>query len=412
MPNLQLAHTTAAATTYAIVRKISDNAVWDVANTTWATWANASLSDYDVPLADRGGDHYTATTEPSDITTGTSCRAYYYLQAGASPATTDTLLGTDDIAWNQGAASSSTVDLSAYALTTLESVKRHLRITASDDDTLLTQLINSATAEIERVIGRKIVSRTYRERINGARQRVITLANWPIQSVTKLAWGNATSFTVSYSGAAIRATAGVYDGAFRLETYNSSGVASTSNLTFATYPSASLLVAAINNVSGWTATLTTDCSSYDLNPNGGADAKSKTVLATYPDVADTIYTVDHDRGLLEMVSDYAGLIRAGAGVLPVSDVESSWPEYRRRFPSGPQWLLCQYVAGYTTVPDDISHMCNVLVQDAYYEGLTDRTMMSQTLGPFSWKANPRQAVMIHEQLGHYIDISRQIGGQR
>ena len=45
-----------ALTVYVIVRRKSDGKVWDVANTTWATWANASIDDYDVALSASGGD--------------------------------------------------------------------------------------------------------------------------------------------------------------------------------------------------------------------------------------------------------------------------------------------------------------------------------------------------------------------
>jgi len=80
---------------YAIIQRISDAAVWDVANTTWATWANGSIGDYDIAMSSAGGDLYTATF-PTAIEASTAYRVTYYSQAGANPAITDNTLDKED----------------------------------------------------------------------------------------------------------------------------------------------------------------------------------------------------------------------------------------------------------------------------------------------------------------------------
>jgi hypothetical protein len=54
------------------------------------------------------------------------------------------------------------MSLSAYALTSLAALKRHLRIDDADssEDTLLEDVINSVTLEIERVCGVNFAART------------------------------------------------------------------------------------------------------------------------------------------------------------------------------------------------------------------------------------------------------------
>jgi hypothetical protein len=74
-------------TRYCIIRRPSDVLVWN--GSTFATWADANIGTYDIPLTDNGGDFYTADF-PTDITQG-NYYVIFYLQAGASPATNDVI---------------------------------------------------------------------------------------------------------------------------------------------------------------------------------------------------------------------------------------------------------------------------------------------------------------------------------
>lgn len=85
-------------TVYAIIRRRSDNYVWNGA--AFEAWSNANIATYDVALTDRSGDEYNADF-PSAITSGTY-GVNYYVQSGGSPAITDALIGAEipDINWN------------------------------------------------------------------------------------------------------------------------------------------------------------------------------------------------------------------------------------------------------------------------------------------------------------------------
>ena len=77
---------------YAIVRRISDAAVWDVTNTAWVgTWVDGDIGDYDIALTSRGGDYYDADF-PTDITKNIAVHIAFYSRSGGSPTITDVML--------------------------------------------------------------------------------------------------------------------------------------------------------------------------------------------------------------------------------------------------------------------------------------------------------------------------------
>jgi hypothetical protein len=75
-----------SANLYAILRNLATGTVYD-GTTTLATWDNADIADYDVPLASLGGDAYGLTL-PANLPSGNYVAAIY-VRAGATPALTD-----------------------------------------------------------------------------------------------------------------------------------------------------------------------------------------------------------------------------------------------------------------------------------------------------------------------------------
>ncbi len=89
---------------YVIIRRRNDDKVWNTANAAFETWADGTIADYDIPLSDEGGDSYAADW-PTAITAG-QYQTFYYLRAGATPATTDLPLKSPYLTWNGYVASS------------------------------------------------------------------------------------------------------------------------------------------------------------------------------------------------------------------------------------------------------------------------------------------------------------------
>jgi hypothetical protein len=87
-----------AATIYVIIRRISDAKVWDVTNSAWAAWVDGNLDDYDVALANKGGDLYAADA-PSSLLDDVQYRFFYHVQAAGSPALTDFIIEKPSLFW-------------------------------------------------------------------------------------------------------------------------------------------------------------------------------------------------------------------------------------------------------------------------------------------------------------------------
>lgn len=82
---------------YAIIRRTSDNLVWNA--TTFVSWSDGDIDNYDIQLSSAGGDYYTANF-PSAISTGILYRVLYYEQSGASPSTSDIILSSESGYWD------------------------------------------------------------------------------------------------------------------------------------------------------------------------------------------------------------------------------------------------------------------------------------------------------------------------
>ena len=76
----------------------STGKVWNTSGTpAFETWANGNVTDYDIALTDKTSGQYIGDF-PS--TTAGRYKVNIYLRAGASPAITDTVLGTGEMLWD------------------------------------------------------------------------------------------------------------------------------------------------------------------------------------------------------------------------------------------------------------------------------------------------------------------------
>ena len=87
--------------TYALLRLVADNTIWDVGDDALeaiGTWNDARLDECDIVLTARNGDLYTADM-PASAPVG-MYKALYYLRAGGSPAITDGQLSSESFYWD------------------------------------------------------------------------------------------------------------------------------------------------------------------------------------------------------------------------------------------------------------------------------------------------------------------------
>jgi hypothetical protein len=400
---------TGSSTPYAILRRPSDGYVWDTTTSAFVIPVNGNIANYDITLTSLGLDLYAANV-PGAVAAGSYAVDFYEYTSGTTPTISDFRLPSGfSFGWSGTIVSDpGSATLSDYALTTLDDAKRHMRITASTDDTLLVQLINSVSAEIERVCGTQFKARDRRLWLNLTNQRRLLLPNPPIQHVTRLAYGTANAISVTYSGSAITAQASVYRdpedpdaGGIRLQTISTAGTATTTSLTFTLYPSLTAMKTAIDAVSGWSATVQVNRPSAELHVTGGESAKSRTVTFTYADqdYCD-VYRLDNQLGHVEFATGSFG--------------QGWWPADgyfgRRPMPSGFQEMFVQYRAGYETIPADVALVCREMVKEMWYAGKQNTGVKSSTLGPYSVTFNDAQEDRVRARLAKYMSGSAFVGG--
>lgn len=376
---LELSYPTAAATIYCVIRRRSDMKVWNTTTSAWATWADGSIADYDTALANQGGDIFTGDMPTAAAFLTGNLTLTYYVQAGGTPAITDTIAGFQRVTWNGAIVTgSSSVTISAYALTTLASAKRYLNISASTYDTILTEMINAVSNMIETVAGRKFLARNYKEFYSGNSNARLRLTNAPVIYVNRLAVGSINALTARYSGSAIRATAQVYDSGtnvqtrgIRLQSLSAAGTTTSTLIDFATYPTASTVATAISAVSGWTATLLADCAADELHPLAGVNAKSQAVFFTYPDQDIDSNFINRETGLIGYATNQLGRVWGDN-------------ELNQRFERGWQNILVDYRGGFETIPDDLAMLTNELVATMWRGSTRDGNLKSENLGDYSY----------------------------
>jgi len=289
-----------------------------------------------------------------------------------------------------------------YALTTLAGLKAHLGITVSTYDTILEQYIDHATAKIERWIGRQIKVRNYFEWYGGNDVRSVRVKQYPINNVVGVYTGLTAALTIASTVSSdIRLTVSintdplgtVASGALvpgvTLTRTTTAGTTTTNTLTFATYPDTTSLVAAINAITGYSATVTTAMRCAQLHPRAGGDIKMATVVLTGVNVSS------------EFVYDsYLGIVTIRQDAFPTMG------QHNARFPSALQSTLIEYSAGYTTVPDDIHQACLVIAGTMYLSRKSDTSLQSESLGDYSYSMASADSsrAMMEDMLGSWKEI--------
>ena len=209
-----------------------------------------------------------------------------------------------------------------------------------ENNYVLEKLIDRASDLIERYTGRKLLSRTYtRETYAGNGHTRLILRNYPVARITRLSVGRDNAFYVKCSATT--------DAFIEVNTtqviLNKDGTSAT--LTIADYATISLLIAAINETSGWAATLvSSDYGSYkasEVLPMPAQACKS-------PDIAYVEIPDDDLSGYyVENIADEfynSGIIYYPGG-----------------FTAGLDYFVT-YTAGYTSIPYLLEEACLELVK--------------------------------------------------
>ncbi len=221
-------------------------------------------------------------------------------------------------------------------LATLTDTKVHLGVTTTDDNALITSILERVTAQIQQDLGRDIISTTYtKERYNGHGLTRLRLKQWPIVQVSDIRVGITSVLTVTN----VSATSGAKHAFVRVDSTKiylelvGGDNAGTDSLTLASYATVALLVAAIDALGkGWDATGTDTFPASDLLPTDGK-----------------LFALD------KSVTVYRGATPLSA--FTVDDADAGMIYSAGAFPMGVRNIIVTYVAGYSTIPNDLENAC-------------------------------------------------------
>lgn len=252
--------------------------------------------------------------------------------------------------------------VSSTALITLAQAKLYLNITDEDSDRILEALIDRATGFIERYCNRKLKSRAYtREVYVGNGTSRLVLDQYPVSAVGRVSEGRTNAFSVTNTTATNNASIEITSSALK---YTADGT--TTSLTLSSYATITLLIAAINALPGWTATLV----------DSTLGSRKATDLLIRPAMYCMSPTLAYCEIPDDELTDYF-IVNPGEGrnygVLETSSVWVRGTEY-----------FVDYTAGYATVPYELEEACLLLVAQRYNQKGHDATMRSESLGDYSY----------------------------
>lgn len=258
--------------------------------------------------------------------------------------------------------------LDTYAAITLSDLKATLGITASTDDLQLEQAINVATELVEGWLARSIVERRHLDWI--ASYDTVMLRNSPVSSVHFCAYGAATAFVPrSTQPSDVVSTIAVTASSVVARRVDAAGAETISTASFTAYPTASSIVAWMNGLAGFAATLHQNCSSRYLHRSQSIDLRRSAPTVCYADNTLEPNRVDTDKGLLY----FSSFDRWGD------------PRNRGRMP-----IVVDYTAGWplASVPRDIQQAVRKVASAAFYQRKRDPSMAGETLGDYSYTIDP------------------------
>lgn len=263
--------------------------------------------------------------------------------------------------------------LDTYAAITLADLKAALGITATTDDAQLESAINFATFAAEAHLARNIIERRYLDWIDAGSTSVL-LRNSPVSAVHFVGAGSATAFVPrSTQTTDVVSTVSVTESAVVLRRVDSAGVETINSASFSAYPTSALLVAWINAVSGFSATLTQNCSTRYLHRMQSVDLRTTAPSIYFADKALENSRGDLERGILFFArSDWWGI--------PLG--------------SGPRGVVVDYTAGWAlaSVPRDIQQAVQKIAAAAFYQRKRDPSLSSESLGDYSYAIDPAGAI--------------------
>ena len=226
---------------------------------------------------------------------------------------------------------------------------------------LLAELINMASDRVEKICNRKFMSQTVRERVYPEPGRKVILKNYPIIDVREVSVGRRDAIRVQCTASdAVAALVRVSESGGDVDLQIVGGAsAGTTNLTFSSYATITLLSAAITATSGWSSEVMGSLGAaptLDLIDTPGLYCLNQNAYIELPD---------------KQHADYQ-IVDVNNGMLKVSG-------------TGNAEVFVRYTGGYATVPDDLQQIVLEIIKETMDAKSRDTSLKSETLGDYSWE---------------------------
>ena len=258
--------------------------------------------------------------------------------------------------------------LGEFAIITLADLKSHLGITGSTYDAQLEDAIDAASGMVEDYLGRKVISRRFREWTTAKGRGTYATRERPISIVHAIRFGRLASMVIDSTEATdIAALVSVNSDHIRLDRIDSSGTEHQTTLSFGANKTTTDMASAITATTGFTATVSVNTSIYYIHRVAGRDLKQSTLTLYSVDQAQLDTEVDYERGIIHMKSSPWGWGHAG-------------------FPMEPLSLLVDYTAGWdiADVPFQIQQATRAMAAGLYFGRQRDPSLASESLGDYSY----------------------------
>lgn len=278
-------------------------------------------------------------------------------------------------------------------LITLAYAKEYMRISSSDNDALISQIIDAVSSQIERHCDRHFCEKTYRVWLDGTGCDAMRLPQYPISRLYRVATNRECVGNITYNGAGGVATASfsTSDRVLALAEVTTSGTELFVDVTSSgrTLQNFSTQLPAVWNMTIQNLSKNGKLPASDIRPfSDWSDQSADDIDIEVPCEAinarpqawteDTIETVDN-----------SGFYNLGSG-----------------FPKGRSNVFVWYRAGYATIPAGLQQITARIVKEVFDVTAVDTGKDSEKIGDYSYKnASPSasgitgatsQSVVAHE----------------
>jgi len=230
----------------------------------------------------------------------------------------------------------------------------------ASDGPVISKLGNVASASFEAYTDRHILAADYTEDFAGFDDYTFHTQQFPIITVYRLQFMRTPAMSLTYTASNPFASVDVTETDITLKRIVAGATSTDATFSFADYPTFTLLAAAVNGVSGWSAEALSNYGNWPtseiVEPGTRSAAGSLAYLEVYSQ--DLPYRVQGDTG--EIYSPF-GFLRG----------------YYKRY-------RIKYRAGYECVPDDVAGCVAEMAALLYQQRGINPNLASESLGQYSY----------------------------